>query len=848
MEGGLPISPNTLRLMMQRFLLGTLSLCVALLCGSPVRAADAPSSPYATFTASATAQHGLFTILRKDGHVYLDVTTDQLDTDFLETIVPGSGMGSNFIVWGNTDHLPAMLVRFERADDGIAIVWPNSSFVAPHDAAGTLAVRSNFPQSVVGIGKIVAEGNGHIVFDASALFSDTLDLDHIINGSLGTTPQTAYHLDPQRTYFGATKAFPENDVIDVEQLWATDAPHVAPDTAPDSRSVQMQVVYNFAQLPHDNYRPRYADDRVGIYNAIYLDFAPETDTAPDRYKRYLVRWNFAPADPTKPSPATHPMVFYLSNTIPQRFRQPIRDAVLRWNLAFERIGILDAIQVKDQPNDPNWDADDIRYNVLRWVAEQRPSFGADSQTLFDPRTGEEFRTGILISADSAAFAADTWRNVVDPVRNGRNTDPMPDQFLYDSFQSEIMHETGHNMGMQHNFIGHDAYTAKQLQDPAFTAKYGVTTTVMEYAPLNIWPKGYGQGSYYQTVLGPYDYYAMKYAYAYIPGAATPEDELPTLNRWASAWSNPYDRYASDEDVSWQDGHAADPRVEQGEFTNDQLGWTIVQLNLNRSLMNRDTQMLPLGGNTYEDATNAFRNSFYTYLSLATKSAHWLGGQYISRAHRGDAGSSAPIVPVPLAMQQRAYGILSEYLFSDRHLNFSPTVLNKLGYAEWAGYGYVGWENYGNLPVWAYDPPQRHDFPAVDMIGRAQRATIDYIYQPAVLSRLEQNSLESTGPTLELPQLFAWMLRDIYSELHAHGGNISLLRRNLQAIYETKLIALATAPQAGAPPDAQSLSREALQQIATAAAARLHAGSLDHVTSAHLETLLHKAQTALHPQP
>ena len=324
--------------MMKRLLFCVLACAAFFVRAAAPGVADAPTDPYAAFTASASGQHGLFGVWHKAGHVYLDITTSQLDTDYLETIVPGNGIGGNFIVWGNTDHLPAMLVRFERAGDGIAIVWPNTSFVAPGSDSGTLAVRSNFPQSVIGIGKIAAEGGGHIVFDASPLFSDALDMDHIINGSLHTTPATAYHLDPSRTYFGPTKSFPENVVLDVEQLWATNAPHVAPDTAPDARSVQMQVVYNFAQLPNDPYVPRFADDRVGIYDDIYLDFAPSVDTAPNRYLRYLVRWNFAPQDPTKPSRATHPMVFVMSNTIPERFRKAISDAVLRWNVALAKVG------------------------------------------------------------------------------------------------------------------------------------------------------------------------------------------------------------------------------------------------------------------------------------------------------------------------------------------------------------------------------------------------------------------------------------------------------------------------------------------------------------------------------
>ena len=808
--------------------------------------ASAPPDAYAQFTASATSQPGLFNILRKDGEVYIDLRTDQLDKDYLETIVPGNGVGGNFIVWGNTDHLPAMLTRFERAGDGIAIVWPNSSFIAPGSDSGTLSVASNFPQSVVGIGKIVAEGSGHVVFDATPLFRDSLDLEHIINGSLGTG-SASYRMDPSRTYFGNTKSFPENVVIHVEQLWQSDEPHVAPDTAPDARSLQMDVAYNFAQLPTDNYMPRYADDRIGLYDAIYLDFSQKTDETPDRYKRYLVRWNFAPADPTKPSNATHPMVFVMSNTIPPQYRKAIGDAVLRWNLALAKVGILNAIQVIPQPNDPNFDSEDIRYNVLRWITEQRSSFGADSQTLFDPRTGEEFRTGILISASSAQGPATAWRTAIDPVRNGRYTDPVPQQLIYDSFQAEIMHETGHNLGMQHNFIGHDDYTAKQLQDPNFTHKYGVATTVMEYAPLNLWPRPYGQGDYYQTTLGPYDYFEMKYGYQSIPGATTPEAELPTLERWAASWSNPTYRYASDEDVSWSNGHAVDPRVEQGELTNDQLSWTQTQLGMDRNLMNRAAQGLPYDGHAYEETSNAFSRAFFSYLSLVARAAHFVGGEYLSRAHRGDPGASAPIVPVPLPTEQRAMNLVNDYLFSDKNLAFSPNVLNKLGYSEWAGYGYVGWEGYGNLPVWAYDPPDRHDFPVVTDIGNTQRSVINFLFLPQTLGRLEQNPMQSTGATLSMAGLFDWMQSNVFREINGRSAqNISLLRRNLQSIYTDKLVTLVTAPAKGTPPGASALARLALVRLQAAATAKLHAGGLDDPTQAQLVLLAGKAATALKP--
>ena len=815
-------------------------LALALACGAfllaPAAArADEPES-YAKFAASAHAKAGLFTLWERDGKVYLELRPDQLERDYIETIVPGSGLGGDFIVWGNTDHLPAMVVRFHRTGNKIALVWPNTNFIGGTPELQE-AVDRNFPQSVSGVGAIAAEDakTGNVVFDASSLLNDILDLNNILKGSLGQAAQ--YRLDPARTYFGRVKAFPRNVMIEADQTWATDAAHVA-DVAPDARSIQMRITYNFAEPPgSSDYRPRYADDRIGLYDAVYLQFG--RDRVRERQLRYLIRWNLQPSDPTKRlSPATHPMVYTLSKTSPPQYRQAVRDALMAWNRGFESIGISDAVRVQDEPADPAYDADDIRYNVIRWVTEAQPSFGADSQTLYDPRTGEEFRTGILLSADEGKGALREWKTFIDPVRFGRNTDPVPDSFVHDRVMSTILHEAGHNFGMQHNFIGSMAYTAKQLQSKAFTSRYGITSTVMEYAPANLWPRQYPQGDYEMNVLGPYDYFTIKYGYAHIPGANTPEAELPTLQRWAAAWSDPKYRYASDEDSSWDNGHAADPRVATGDLTNDPLGWCEVQLKMNRTLLQTLDRRLPATGEAPEAATTAFATILRSYANCATLPAHYIGGQFLSRAHRGDPHAAPAIVPVPRATEQRAFALLDRYLFAPAAWDFSARTLRGLGYSEWAGYGYVSWPGYGNLPVWAYNPPDRHDYPIVEHIAATQNRVLSEIFEPLVLQRIDENPLEATAPTMSIADLFSWLQRSIYGNLGAR--TIPLVSRNLQLSYARRLRALADKPVVGTPADAQALAREKLLELRGAVAAALAHGRADELTRAHLRNLAQAA--------
>src|SRR5262249_33512954 len=109
------------------------------------------------------------------------------------------------------------------------------------------------------------------------------------------------------------------------------------------------------------------------------------------------------------------------------------------------------------------------------------------------------------------------------------------------------HEVGHTLGLRHNFRASTIRTLEQLQDAELAAREGLTGSVMDYLPSNIGPKGGKQGEHYQSTIGPYDYWAIEYAYKPID-ARTPEDELPELRKIAARASEPLLAYATDEDA------------------------------------------------------------------------------------------------------------------------------------------------------------------------------------------------------------------------------------------------------------------------------------------------------------
>lgn len=833
------------------------SLVAIFLCLHGGRADAAVPASYAEFVKGAEQQRGLLTVWRKHGDVYLEIAPDQLGQDFIETAVPVNGLGGFAIFPGYVYLAPARIMRFTKADDKIVITWPNTIYDAK-DPSAALAAGATYAQSVVALAPIVARDavNGHIVFDAKPFLGDVSAVGGTLEESLGSkSPLNAYQLDAARGYFGKTEAFPENVVIEAAQTFASTRPNVI-DNVPDPRSIQLKIDYNIARAPDTaDYRPRLADSRVGYWSITRLSYGDYT--ARDNRERYIMRWNLQPSDPSQRlSPAKHPLVYYLSNTIPPEYRQTVRAALLSWNAAFERIGIAGAVEVRDQPDDPAWSPDDIRYNVVRWVTGSNVQFGAEAEVVFDPRTGEEINVGVLLDGNDLRFVNDVGDFEVQPLRSapasrgpetsfgaqmrlqgafamdalqamGSDVDAaFAQKFREQALRAIVLHESGHDFGLNHNFIGSEAYSAAQIRSRAFTQANGIVSSVMEYAPVNLWPKGASSGDYFQTVLGPYDYHAIQYGYEPLPDAKAPQDEKPTLDRLAARWADPRLRFAGDEDGDFAGGHAVDPRVNIEDLTNDPLSWCAMQLSLTHDLIKHLDTREPRYGQPYEVARQAFGTLLGHERYCLEIPEHYIGGAYLSRSHKGDPGAAVPFQPLSRALERRAFGMLDRYLFSDRAWTFSPALLNTLTYSEW---------NNWTEGAWAYDPPARHDVPVAQIAASYQERVIAMLFAPPMLARLDQITLNAApGATMSLADLFAWMQRSVYGDLKGRQlSTIGLVRRNLQQRYTHRLAGLVLNAPVGTPGDAVALARTELVSLGGNLRRALASRSLDAMTRAHL---------------
>src|SRR5690606_28899341 len=154
-----------------------------------------------------------------------------------------------------------------------------------------------------------------------------------------------YSLDREKTYIATLKAFPDN--LYVETAYHFQRGAVRPggldsilgggsSTLADPRSIPIRVNFNLFPIEDNGYRPRLADPRVGYFYTEYQDF---TDDGKDsQMLRYILRWDVEKKDPKAAmSPPKKPIVFWIENAIPTEYRAAVRDGLLMWNKAFEKI-------------------------------------------------------------------------------------------------------------------------------------------------------------------------------------------------------------------------------------------------------------------------------------------------------------------------------------------------------------------------------------------------------------------------------------------------------------------------------------------------------------------------------
>lgn len=383
---------------------------------SPAGASGETEEPsFETVTKKLKKTEGLFTLYRteKDGKLLMEVFPEQINQNYLAIMTLESAIGQRGLYSG----LPVgeFLFNLRRVNDTIQFVVPNTYIRSDPGSPISRSVGRSFSDSPLEALKIIAThaDRKSVLIDLTPLFlADLPGLKPLISAVL----ESPYSIDPKRTYFSAVKNFPKN--VELESVYGyagngddSSIPSFM-NTLPDSRAFDLRVRYSLSALPEKNgYRPRMADDRIGYFLTAFQNFGSSIPQKP--FIRYINRWHLEKADPTAQlSPPVKPITFWLENTIPLEYRDAVRDGVLMWNEAYEKIGFKNAIEVKQMPNNADWDPADSRYNTIRWFTST-DAFYAMGPSRTNPLTGEILDADVIIDANFVRSLKQEFRTVIE---------------------------------------------------------------------------------------------------------------------------------------------------------------------------------------------------------------------------------------------------------------------------------------------------------------------------------------------------------------------------------------------------------------------------------------------------
>ena len=818
---------------------------------------------FAKVTEDSKSYDGFFKLHQKKENLYCEIQPSQLDKPFLCMISVARGLGQGFLLSGMT--LEEWMLVWRRVGDKVHLVRKNVRFRADKGTPIAEAVDLGHNDSVLFSLKIesIHPQRKSLLVNISPVFISDLP-------PLARRIASDARFDKTRSTWGAVKAFPKNVELKVNAVYSSQRNM---STIPDSRGIQLTLHYSLAGLPENNYRPRLADDRLGHFMTAVKDYSSKTSDAP--FIRYVNRWHLEKADKdAKLSPPKEPIIFYIEKTVPHRYRPYVRQGILEWNKAFEKIGFADAIEARIQQDHEDWDPEDARYNTIRWMVGAGFAIGPSR---VNPLTGQILDADILIGESWIRYWQREYTTFFDEVVHERDhpmdhssrfhcqfasglarqmgfmasvlqarglTDEdgeLPEEFIGQALKTLTMHEVGHTLGFRHNFKASTIFSLDDLNKKSGEALIG---SVMEYDAVNIAPEGQEQGDYYTKTIGPWDYWVVEYAYKSID-ASKPEGELKALGEIASRVATSDLTYGTDEDAYGYRFRDLDPLVNRWDLGDDPLAFAKQRREVVVGLWDKIADKVTKEGMGYQRVRRAFGSLLFEHGFTMYLASRYIGGQYHHRDHRGDENGRLPFVPVPAAKQREALQFIKEYALSDKAFSFSPELLNSLAITRWSDWGGDSWNS------------TRFDYPVHEVILRNQTLILERMLYPSVLSRIQDAELKfpKGADAFTLPELFSGITDAVWVELGRDAGAkqwsnsdafISSFRRGLQREHLKQLIKLVLEADSGTPEDARSLARLHLGQIRSKIQRVLQnaRGNLDDYSFAHLEESQVRVEKAL----
>ena len=749
---------------------------------------------------------GLFTLYTDttDGKSWMAIPDSMLEREFIYFSHVDDGVAESGYTRGS--YRNSKVITFHKHYDRVEVHTENTNYYFDADSPLARAAGANINTPIIASLKIEGADSTKTVhvISGDALFLKE-DFEMIKRPSRKPGESVLGKLSREKTKIHHINNYPENTEVIVDYVYDNPAPRSGGSALEDARAVTVRYQHSLLQMPNDGFIPRADDARLGFFATQTEHMTTESSTP---WKDMIHRWRLEKKDPDAAmSEPVQPIVWWIENTTPYEFREYIQTGVEKWNQAFEPLGFINAVQVKIQPDSAEWDAGDIRYNVLRWTSSPSPRYSGYGPSFVNPRTGEILGADIML--EWSGMTGRLWRSEVFQNAGFDGMEEMKEEevsarelyaewmhrcdagnvhaqqtlfgmaalrarsfdadeqkkFTRETLHRLVLHEVGHTLGLSHNMAGSTMQTPEELKDAAIVNAEGMSNSVMDYPSINFARDKKDQTKFFDDAPGPYDKWVIEYGYS--PALSDAEAEAARLESLLRRSIEPDLKFGNDADDMRRPGGGMNPDVNIYDLSSDPVAYASERCELVNELL--PEIVTEYGGddqNSFYEVRRAYLTLTGEYITQLGVMTRQIGGIRYNRAHPSQQ-NLAPLQPVSESDQTAAMSALKKYAFAPDAFDAAKSI-----------YGYLQSQRRGFGFFAAPEDPKIHA-----RIIAAQKNALNHLLNANVLQRITDAS--TYGNTYTLDEYMGDLTDAIFrADLRS---SVNTARQQLQIEYVGRLI-------------------------------------------------------------